>query len=94
MSLNNPIYTIEFEKKAQKDLITLKRNKKILIKALSIIDELTFDPYCQTYKFERLKHNYSGFCSKRLDKKNRIIYRVEDDKIIVIVLSILGHYDD
>jgi toxin YoeB len=94
MLLNNPPYKIELEKKAQKDLLALKKNKKLLLKALLIIDELTINPYSETHKFERLKHNYSGFYSKRLDKKNRIIYRVVDDKIIVIVLSVLGHYDD
>jgi toxin YoeB len=94
MPLNNLPYKIELEKKAQKDLLALKKNKKLLLKALLIIDELTLNPYIETHKFERLKYNYSGFYSKRLDKKNRIIYRVVDDKIIVIVLSVLGHYND
>ena len=43
--------------------------------------------------FERLKENYSGFCSKRIDKKNRLIYKVDDYKIIVLIVSVLGHYE-
>jgi toxin YoeB len=94
MSQNSPQYQLQLEKKAQKDLLSLKKTKKLLLKALSILDELVIDPYSQTHKFERLRHEYSGFCSKRLDHKNRIIYRVIDDKVIVVVLSVVGHYGD
>jgi Txe/YoeB family toxin of toxin-antitoxin system len=61
----------------KKDLNKLRKNKKLLAKALLILDIICVDPYADTYKFERLKHNYAGFVVKRLDKKNRIIYQVE-----------------
>lgn len=43
---------------------------------------------------EKLKHNLQDHYSKRLDKKNRVIYQIFEDKILVSVISILGHYDD
>jgi toxin YoeB len=88
------MYEIEYTKKSLKDLKTLKRNAKLLLKLQSIIQEIKIDPYAQTHNFEILKHNYAGFCSKRLDKKNRIIYQVIEAKIVVLVISVLGHYDD
>ena len=85
-------YQIIFDKKAQKQLEKVQKDKRVLHKVLEIIDTLEIDPYSPNHKFERLKGNLSGFCSKRIDQKNRLIYKVEDDQIIVLVVSILGHY--
>jgi len=61
---------------------------------LEVIDNILSYPYSPEYRFERLKYELSGFCSKRVDGKNRIVYQVLDDKIVVIVVSVLGHYED
>ena len=87
------MYEINLDKLAQKQLSSLKNDKKLLQKALNIIDEIAIDPYSTTHKFEKLKYELSGCCSKRLDLKNRIVYRVIDNQIIVIIISVLGHYD-
>ena len=50
-------YQIDFSKKAQKDLDKLTKNKKLLTKALDIVDEISEDPYSSNHKFEHLKHN-------------------------------------
>jgi toxin YoeB len=88
------MYRIKYEKKALKQLRLLKSQKHTLQKVSKIIQEISIDPYSPTHKFERLKHTFKGFCSKRVDKKNRIIYRVEDETIIVLIISILGHYEE
>ena len=88
------IYELLLDKKAKKDLEKLEKNKKLFAKALEMLDEITLDPYSPTHKFERLRGDYSGFFSKRLDQKNRVIYQVLDQKIIVSVISILGYYED
>ena len=43
-------------------------------------------------KPEPLKNNYSGYWSRRIDEKNRLIYRV-DEEGNVIVESCKGHYE-
>lgn len=43
-------------------------------------------------KAERLRHAEPGVCSARIDEKNRLVYKVEGDSVIVI--SCKGHYDD
>jgi toxin YoeB len=43
-------------------------------------------------KAEALKHQLSGYFSRRLDKKNRLIYKIEDDTLKVIQCT--GHYGD
>jgi toxin YoeB len=87
------LYQINLEKLAEKQLNILKNNKKMLKKAMLILEEISIDPYSTTHKFEKLKYNLCGSCSKRLDKKNRILYRVIEQEIIVIIISVSGHYE-
>ncbi len=42
-------------------------------------------------KAERLK-GWDGYCSVHIDKSNRLIYKIEDDKIIIVQCK--THYDD
>jgi toxin YoeB len=86
-------YTLQLDKSAQKQLDKLEKNKKLLAKILIILDEIIEDPYSKAHKFERLKYNLSGFCSKRIDQKNRIVYQVIDEQVLVFVISIVGHYE-
>jgi toxin YoeB len=87
------MFKIEYEKKALKQLKKLKNNQQLLDKISSILYEISLDPYSPSHKFERLKGNLSGFCSKRIDKQNRLVYQVQDQKVIVVVISVLGHYE-
>jgi len=87
------MFKIEYKKKAIKDLKNLEKDRKLLLRFRNILDNIKENPYSPNFKFERLKGNFSGYCSKRLDDKNRVIYEVVDDKIVVIIISIIGHYD-
>lgn len=87
------MFQVDLDKKAQKQLDKIKTNSRLLAKFLEIITDITQNPYSPKFKFERLKGNFSGYCSKRLDQKNRVIYKVVDQKVIVLVISILGHYE-
>lgn len=42
-------------------------------------------------KPEPLKGNYSKYWSRRIDEKNRIVYKVNDDNILIVACK--GHYD-
>jgi toxin YoeB len=43
-------------------------------------------------KPEALKGNLSGWWSRRIDDKNRIVYRIEND--IIEISQCRGHYED
>ncbi len=43
-------------------------------------------------KPEALRGNLSGYWSRRIDEKNRLIYQFSDDELTVF--SLKGHYDD
>ena len=89
-------YQIEFKNKAVNDIKRLKASgrKLDLDKLFAIIEELKQSPTVGIGNPEPLKHNLTGFWSRRINKKDRLIYQVieEPDKLVVIV-SALGHYE-
>ena len=89
-------YQLEFTQKALRDIKKLKKKKdKYLLNKLNdVLLELQKHPLIGIGKPEPLKHDYQGFYSRRLNKEHRIIYKVEEDKVIVFVYSAFGHYDD
>lgn len=81
---------------AKKDLKKLKdsRVKATEKKVIKMLEELTEHPYSGIGKPEALKHQLKGYWSRRINKKDRLIYRVEEDTSTVYVLSAIGHYSD
>lgn len=47
---------------------------------------------CSYGKPEKLKHDLSGFSSVRIDQKNRLVFKVDDEKVTVVECG--GHYQD
>ena len=84
---------LKLSKKAEKDLKKVQKDGKLLKKLFTIFEDLEESPYSPKFKMEKLKYNFQDHYSKRLDKKNRVIYQVFEDKILVSVISILGHYE-
>jgi Uncharacterized protein conserved in bacteria len=41
-----------------------------------------------------LTGDLSGFWSRRITLKDRVIYKIEEDIVIVSVVSAKGHYED
>ena len=89
------IYNLTFKKKAIDDIKKIKSSgRKIdLEKLYTIIEELQKHPTTGTGNPEPLKHNLSGFWSRRINKKDRLIYEIiEEPEQLVVVVSALGHY--
>lgn len=68
--------------------------KKILKKIDALFDELKVHPATGTGRPERLRGNRQGYWSRRIDKGSRMVYTIEDDIVIVTVVSLRGHYGD
>jgi toxin YoeB len=72
-----------------------KSGNKISIKNIAkILIDLTENPYEGFGSPGPLKYEFSGFWSRRINQKDRIVYRVEADIVTVFVVSALGHYSD
>ena len=65
-------------------------DKKTLKRINKLIDATLRDPLGGIGKPEVLKENLAGFHSRRIDDTNRLVYAVEESRIVVI--SCRYHY--
>jgi toxin YoeB len=88
---------IDFSSKAKSDLnFWIKSgNKSILNKIYSLIEDIQLHPFEGIGKPEPLKHNLSGFWSRRINQEHRIIYEIIDENTVNIlsIISLKGHYE-
>ena len=89
-------YIVEISSKARKELQKHYKsgNQSDIRKIEKIFRELSETPYDGTGNPEPLKYEMSGYWSRRINKKDRIIYIVHENKVIVLVVSAIGHYGD
>ena len=89
-------YTIEISSKARKELQLHYKsgNRSVIRKIEQIFKELSDTPYKGTGNPEPLKYHLAGYWSRRINRKDRIIYKVFEDRVVVLVVSAIGHYDD
>ena len=89
-------YRIELTPKAEENLLALRRSgdKARIKKVFRFFEELTVHPYEGTGKPEALTGDYSGYWSRRINLKDRLIYKVIDEVITVLVVQIGQHYED
>ena len=69
-------------------------DKGTLTKLNKILLELTIHPYEGSGNPEKLKYNLADFWSRRINQKDRIIYSVNENLVLVEVVSAMGHYTD
>lgn len=58
-----------------------EQDRKLLLRLLDMMEAIVRDPFTGIGKPEPLKYEIAGSWSRRLDKKNRVVYRVHDDRI-------------
>jgi 23S rRNA (cytosine1962-C5)-methyltransferase len=59
-----------------------------------LLENILISPYLGIGKPEALKYELSGFWSRKINQKDRMIYKVEEDIVTVFVISAMGHYSD
>lgn len=87
-------YKVSISRQADKDIRAhLKSGNKAIFKRINqILDELSEHPATGIGQPEQLKHQLSGFWSRRISSEHRIIYRIDDELVEVFVVSATGHY--
>ena len=89
------MYKLDYTDKAKEDMQRLKREEpKAFLKLVKLLEELMDHPQIGTGKPEQLKGDRAGQWSRRITKKHRLIYTINDTEVLVLVLSSYGHYDD
>ncbi|MCP4672087.1 MAG: Txe/YoeB family addiction module toxin, partial [Desulfobacula sp.] len=73
-----------FSENAWEDYLFWQKTDK---KTLKRINKLIKDIQCNKYeglgKPEALKHNLSGFWSRRITNEHRIVYKIENNSILI-----------
>lgn len=74
-------YKLRLSDEAMKSYQNYKqKDKKTFERILSLLKNMQETPFSGIGKPEPLKYDLSGFWSRRIDKKNRIIYEVTNER--------------
>lgn len=63
-----------------------KQDRKMVDRINKLIQEVKRDPFSGVGKPEPLKHALAGFWSRRITDEHRMVYRVEDDSLLIAQL--------
>lgn len=61
-----------------------KIDKKVLKRINILIKDIKRNPFEGIGDPEPLKHNWSGYWSRRIDREHRLVYKVTDSNIIIV----------
>lgn len=87
------MYTIVFTEEAKKDLKKLqKKDPQSISKLAKLLDELKEHPKTGTGQVEPLKGYDGTVYSRRITKEHRLVYKIYEMVVEVLVLSTFGHY--
>lgn len=83
---------IVISEKAEEDIAYWnEKNNKAVQKRITALKNATIvSPYTGIGKPEPLKYELTGKWSRRIDRKNRFIYSIENDTLYIF--SLKGHY--
>lgn len=87
-------YELVISDRADLQIQKLKKsgNKAVMKKLFSLLDEISQHPKEGAGQPELLKYELAGFWSRRINKEHRVIYSIDDEILIVDIVSVLGHY--
>lgn len=76
---------LELDRHAIEDLGWLIQNeRKLAVRLLRILEETPTNPFEGIGKPEPLRGDLAGCWSRRLNQEHRVVYRVGDDRILVL----------
>jgi toxin YoeB len=82
-----------FAESAWEDYLYWQENDKRMLKKINaFLREISRTPFEGTGKPEPLKNDPDGSWSRRINEKDRLIYYINDDS--VMIKQCKGHYDD
>ena len=88
-----PKYTISFSSDAKKDLKLLNKKAPNAIPKLSkLLEEISEHPRTGTGQVEQLRGYDGNIYSRRITQEHRLIYRIFEQEVQVLVLATYGHY--
>ena len=62
------------------------QDKQMLQRINKLIQEIQREPFAGIGKPEPLKHALSGFWSRRINDEHRIVYKIDNDRLLIAQL--------
>jgi toxin YoeB len=93
-----PKFKIEWSPESLRQVKIIKKNmvnvsaEKYFDKILRLINDIILHPFDGIGKPEHLKYKLPPCWSRRINSRDRLVYRVRRNKIQIV--SILGHYEN
>lgn len=76
---------IKFADAAWEDYLYWQGNDKATLKRIHVLlNDIRRSPFAGIGKPEPLRHNFSGFWSRRIDEEHRLVYTLEGDCVVVV----------
>lgn len=77
--------TVTFTKQAEKELAYWREhNPAVVARIRELVESVKNTPFTGIGKPKPLKHGLAGCWSRRIDRRNRLVYRVEDGEITIL----------
>ena len=74
-----------FMDEAWEDYLYWQHTDKSMLKKINVlIKEISRTPFQGTGKPEALRENLSGFWSRRINLEHRLVYKVENESIVIL----------
>ncbi|HUX83576.1 MAG TPA: Txe/YoeB family addiction module toxin [Halothiobacillus sp.] len=75
---------IKFSDQAWEDYLFWQKKDRATLKRINtLLRDVLRSPFDGIGKLEPLRHNLTGFWSRRIDEEHRLVYAVQDDSILV-----------
>ena len=82
---------VHFTEKGWEEYVARQLNDRAALRRINqLIREIQRDPYAGIGQPEALRHELSGYWSRRIDRANRLVYSVKADLLTIVQCS--GHY--
>ncbi len=76
---------LSWAEKAWEDYLYWQQTDKTVLRRINtLIKDIKRQPFDGLGDPESLKHNWSGYWSRRINREHRLVYRVKDDSLIIV----------
>ena len=76
---------IKFADVAWEDYLFWQQADKATLKRIhALLKDVQRSPFAGIGKPEPLRHNFSGFWSRRIDEEHRLVYTIDDDSVVIV----------
>jgi Txe/YoeB family toxin of toxin-antitoxin system len=86
-------YRIVLLKSAEKDKNKIKEKPALKNNVDRLLGVLRENPYQNPPSYEKLSGQYKDFYSRRINQQHRLVYKVDEDQKVVIIISMWSHYE-